>query len=88
MLAINFLLSIDIIHAFWILLTETKVGLALNVSQWFKDKIGDNCTKLYICEASWLHFDELGLKEIMGGVGVLFLVFINVLILPQNFIEM
>lgn len=30
MLAINFLLSIHIVHAFWIYLTETKEGLALN----------------------------------------------------------
>jgi len=32
-LAINFLLSIHIIHSFWILLSETKVDLALNASQ-------------------------------------------------------
>lgn len=70
MLAINFLLSIHITHAFQILLTETEVHLALNVSQWFRDKIRVNCTKLYIYEASWFHFDELRLLDVAGVEGV------------------
>lgn len=63
MQAISFWLSIHIGHAFWILLTETKESLAWNMSQWFRKKIRVNCTKAWICKASWLHFDVLRLWE-------------------------
>lgn len=57
-MATNFLLSLYSVHAFWLLLGEMTVGLALNVSQWLRDKIRLNCTTLQLCEVYWIHFGE------------------------------
>lgn len=69
----------------WVLLRATTVVLALNVSQWFRDKIRLNCTNLCLCKAYWLHFDN---REFWRWSGWFFLVFISVLFLHQKCIEM